>query len=88
MVLISLRSFHRLICVTPAFLAKTWICVARQGRQIQHVPVGHLGLGNLLVQRKNTAGIDDHLQPLMGGLDFVDNPLLIEGLSRCDPCRT
>ena len=40
--------------------------VGRQRRQLEHVGIVDLRLGNLLVHRENAAGVDRHLQPLAG----------------------
>ena len=45
----------------------------RQGRQFQDVGIADLGLGNLLLHREDAAGMNDHIQPIVGGSNLVND---------------
>ena len=64
-----------LICVTPAFLAETWISVGESGVSERISRIVDLNLRNLTIQTDDAAGIDQHLQPLVVGLDAMDDRL-------------
>ena len=72
-VYIFLVSLQMLIWVTPAAFAGNLNLVGRQGSQFHNVRIVDLRLGDLLVDRKDAAGVDRQVHSVGGRLDLIDD---------------
>ena len=68
-------SSHKLTWVTPAFFGQQLYLCGRQRRELDDVWIRRLHLRDLLVHRQDAAGVDHHLQALVGALHLVDDGL-------------